>query len=143
MYDEILLPTNGSPLAEAAIEHAVHVATLEGAVVHAVHVLEAPERADHDVDTESLETAAEIDTRRLLQPITEAAEDAGVEVVESVRRGQTHEQLIEYVVAHDIDLVVMGTHGKSGLSRVLLGSTAEKVVRHSPAPVLTVRGRRE
>lgn len=139
MYDEILLPTNGSPLAEVAVEHAIHVATLEEAVVHAVHVLEASERDDPHSD----ETGADIDTGQLLQPITDAAEDAGVEVVESVRQGQTHEQLLEYVEEHDIDLVVMGTQGKSGLSRVLLGSTAEKVVRHSPVPVLTVRGRQE
>lgn len=58
------------------------------------------------------------------------------EVVE----GNPHEKILEYVSEHDIDMVVMGTHGRTGLDRALMGSVAERVVRRSPVPVLTVRG---
>jgi nucleotide-binding universal stress UspA family protein len=57
-----------------------------------------------------------------------------------VRSGNPHETILDYTDEHDIDLVVMGTHGRTGLDRYLLGSVTEKVVRTSDVPVLTVRG---
>lgn len=143
MYDDILLPTDGSPAAEAAIGHAMHAANQNGAVIHAVHVLEVTEQGDITDDIENNEDEFRTGAEELLKPLIDAAEEAGVESVEEVVEGKAHGKLVEYVEDHDIDLVVMATHGKSGLSRVLLGSTAEKVVRHSPAPVLTVREQRE
>lgn len=143
MYDIILLPTDGSPGAEAAIDHAMHVANQNNAVVHAVHVIEITDLGDITEDAEDLETELQKGAQELLTPILDAADNVGVEVVEAVVEGRPHEQLVEYVNENEIDIVVMGSHGKSGLSRVLLGSTAEKVVRHSPAPVLTVRTRED
>jgi nucleotide-binding universal stress UspA family protein len=67
------------------------------------------------------------------------AEEAGVDAVEaSVAQGTPHQAILEYVDYHDIDLVVMGTHGRTGLDRYLMGSVTENVVRLSDAPVLTV-----
>jgi len=60
-------------------------------------------------------------------------------VTTAVERGIPHETVLEYAVANDVDLVVMGTHCRTGLDRVLLGSVAERVVRRSPVPVLVVR----
>lgn len=142
MYDDILLPTDGSPGAEAAIGHAMHVANQNDAAIHAVHVLEITEQGDITDDVENNEDDSRTDAEELLKPILDTAERAGIETIEAVLKGKAHEKLVAYVEDHDIDLVVMATHGKSGLSRVLLGSTAEKVVRHSPAPVLTVREQR-
>jgi nucleotide-binding universal stress UspA family protein len=56
-----------------------------------------------------------------------------------VAQGTPHQAILDYIGEHDIDLVVMGTHGRTGLDRYLLGSITEKVVRLSDAPVLTVR----
>jgi nucleotide-binding universal stress UspA family protein len=75
----------------------------------------------------------------ILDPVHAAADEADVELEETVIEGIAHETLIDYTKAKGIDLIVIGTHGKTGISRVLLGSTAEKVVRHSPVPVMTVR----
>lgn len=143
MYNKILLPTDGSPGAEAAIDHAMHVANQNDAVVHAVHVIEITDLGDITEETEDLEAELRESSQELLTPILDAADNAEVEVVEAVIEGRPYEQLVEYVTENAIDMVVMGSHGKSGLSRVLLGSTAEKVVRHSPVPVLTVRTRED
>lgn len=59
-----------------------------------------------------------------------------------VARGQPADAIIQFAQERDVDLIVMGTHGRSGLQHVLLGSVAEKVVRHAPCPVLTVRYKR-
>jgi nucleotide-binding universal stress UspA family protein len=72
--------------------------------------------------------------------VIQQAEAAGVNTIEGVvAQGAPHQAILDYVDEHDIDLVVMGTHGRTGLDRYLLGSVTEKVVRLSDAPVLTVR----
>jgi universal stress protein A len=60
-------------------------------------------------------------------------------IVREVRLGVPFEAIIHYAIGHEVDLIVMGTHGRRGLSHALLGSVAEKVVRNAPCPVLTVR----
>lgn len=135
MYDAILLPTDGSPAAEAATEHGIHMAARNDATVHAVYVADVTDIGTLAEDDEDLvEQGYEI-----LDSVVREAEDAGLDVVEDVLEGTPHERLLEYARRNEIDAIVIGTHGKSGLSRVLLGSTAEKVVRESPVPVLTVR----
>jgi nucleotide-binding universal stress UspA family protein len=72
--------------------------------------------------------------------VIEQAESAGVETIEGVvSSGTPHRAILDYVDEEDVDLVVMGTHGRTGLDRYLLGSVTEKVVRLSDAPVITVR----
>jgi nucleotide-binding universal stress UspA family protein len=63
----------------------------------------------------------------------------GLEVIHLTRHGRPHEEIVGVAREMDVDLIVMGTHGRSGLSHILLGSTAERVVRNAPCPVLTVR----
>jgi len=139
MYEEILLPTDGSPGAEAALNHAIHLAAQNDAVLHAVHSVGVMERGDvtedlADGDDELQERAWDI-----LDPIRDAAETADVPVQKAVLEGDPSETLVEYAESEPIDLIVMGTHGKTGLSRMLLGSTAEEVLRSASVPVLTVR----
>lgn len=136
VYDQVLLPTDGSPGAEAAIEHGIHVASRDDAVVHSVHVAEMTDVGD--VTTGIPEDEPDEAVRQLLESVRDAATEAGLETEEAILEGRPHEEITRYVDRNDIDLVVLGTHGKTGISRVLLGSTAEKVVRHSSAPVLTV-----
>lgn len=139
MYDAILVPTDGSPGAAVAYDHAIHVAEQNGAVVHAVHVIDVTDLGHVSESDENPRNEG----RELLEPILEAAERTALETVAEVLEGTPHERLVEYANEEGVDVIVMGTHGKSGLSRVLLGSTTEKVVRHSPVPVLTVREHRE
>ncbi len=140
MYDRILVATDGSDAAEAAVEEATDLADDQAAELHVLNVVEVqavesmgPSPA---ATAESMEQAGE----RAVAGAVELAEGAGVSAVEGATiRGLPHEEIVGYVEEHDIDLVVLGTHGRTGLDRLLLGSVAEKVVRLSSAPVLTVR----
>jgi nucleotide-binding universal stress UspA family protein len=88
---------------------------------------------DHQALKESLETHA----NEVVEAI--ADEFGDIDTVASTVAGKPHEVILEYVDEHDIDIIVMGTHGRSGPDRYLLGSVAEKVVRLSDVPVVTVR----
>jgi nucleotide-binding universal stress UspA family protein len=139
MYDDVLLPTDGSEGARGAAEHAIELAATYDATLHTLYVV------DTDVGTgtgagigqvlDALEAAGETAIDRLVDRATEG----GVTAVEgSVAQGPPHRVILEYVDDRGVDLVVMGTHGRTGLDRYLLGSVTEKVVRLSDAPVLTV-----
>ncbi|ELZ45557.1 UspA domain protein [Halorubrum coriense DSM 10284] len=139
MYSEILVPTDGSPASDAAIEHAIDLADRYDARLHALYVVDGAAystlEAGAEVVVEALESEGEEATGR----VADAAADAGVECVGSVTSGTAYRSIENYVDEHDIDVVVMGTHGRKGLDRYLLGSVTERVVRTSDVPVLTVR----
>jgi len=138
MYDEILVPTDGSPEAEAAVEHAVDIAATYGARIHVLYVVDTSPYATLDA-TETVVEDLQEEGEEAVEYVTAAAEDAGVETQGTVTTGNVHESITTYAHANDIDLIVMGTHGRRGLDRVLVGSVTERVVRTADAPVLTVR----
>ncbi len=138
MYERILLPTDGSETTEHALEHAIDLADRYDAELHVLYVVDATIVAD-DVDTgaivEEFETAGE----RIVDDVAEQARAADVEsVTTAVVRGTPHREILAYADAHDVDLLVVGTHGRAGIERFLLGSVTEKVVRLSEVPVLVV-----
>ncbi|WP_096392859.1 universal stress protein [Halorubrum trapanicum] len=139
MYSEILVPTDGSPASDAAIEHAIDLADQYGARLHALYVVDGTAysslEAGAEIVVEALESEGEEATRR----VADAAADAGVDCVTSVTSGTAYQSIHDYVDEHGIDVVVMGTHGRKGIDRYLLGSVTERVVRTSDVPVLTVR----
>jgi len=138
MYDRILVPTDGSDGTRAAVEHAIDLATTYDAALHVVYVVDTDVGLDASIPgtLDALEEAGE----DAVDEVIRQAEAAGVDAVEGVvARGTPHEAVLEYADEHDVDLVVMGTHGRTGLDRYLLGSVTEKIVRLSDAPVLTVR----
>lgn len=139
MYDRILVPTDGSGATERAVEQAVDLARQYGATIHTLYAVDAGAytslEAGADIVLESLETEGE----SAVQRVADAARDAGVDVTTSIRTGTAHQVILDYADEQDCDLIVMGTHGRSGLNRYLLGSVTEKIVRSSDVPVLTVR----
>ena len=140
MYETILLATDGSEGTAAATEHAATVATAFGATVHVVSVADERNRfespsaglADEAWDERERERA-EAAARE-----TAAALPAAVPVETTVVDGIPHEAIVAAAADTGADVVVMGTHGRTGLDHYLVGSVAEKVVRTSPVPVLTV-----
>lgn len=139
MYDHILYPTDGSEGADAALDHAIDHALQYDASLHVLYVIEetlpAIEAGAPDV-LEALEERGE----QVLDDARERATEAGVASVQaSVAAGSPYRQILKYVEDSGIDLIVMGTHGRRGIDRYLLGSVAEKVVRTAGCPVLTVR----
>ncbi|WP_135305380.1 universal stress protein [Haloarcula amylovorans] len=141
MYDHILLPTDGSDGIAAAAEHAGNFAQSFDATVHVLSVLDTRNRFESPTSGLSSEAWTEAESERA----TEAVEDTVAELPDAiavetvVREGVPRTEILEYVEDEGIDLVVMGTHGRTGLDHYLIGSVAEKVVRRSPVPVTTVR----
>jgi len=118
------------------VEHAVDLAANYGATVYAAYVVApaySPEFNAGDLQA-SLHAAGE----EAVGAVADRAEEAGVEVETDLRRGDPHREIIDYAGEVDADLIVMGTHGRTGLDRYLIGSVAERVVRTADAPVLTV-----
>ncbi|WP_256290278.1 universal stress protein [Halobellus inordinatus] len=138
-YTDILVPTDGSEGAEAAIGPAVSVASRYDARIHAYSVIDTV-AIGVDVRSGAILEALEESAQSAVDTIEEQATQASVSAVETaIEYGSPYRGIRSYVEEHDIDLVVMGTHGRSGLERYLLGSVAEKTVRTSPVPVMTVR----
>ena len=152
MYEKILVPTDGSTVAENAVEHALDIAEQYGAEVHALYVV--------DVDSMSLALGAEqldrIETGRFdeMDEVKSKADEAtgyvadragerGLGAVEHVSSGRPYEKVASYAEGNDIDLVVMGSHGRSGIKRALLGSVTERTLRETHVPVLVVDVRGE
>jgi nucleotide-binding universal stress UspA family protein len=144
-YEDVMVPTDGSEDAGVAVEHALALAAVGGATVHAVNV----------VDVGSLAASAgEAPVTGMLERFEEAGEEATGDVAEQARaaglaaetavlKGSPGHALLEYADEQDVDMITMGTTGRTGLDRYLLGSTAERVVRHADAPVLAVNARTE
>lgn len=142
MYDRILVGTDGGELAETAARHAVELAGIHDATVHAVFVVDTDTGwltvSKSDV-RDSLREVGLDAGRQALQAVEAVAADAEVPVVTELLEGSPEEELVAYAEDAGVDLVVIGTHGRDGVRRRLLGSVAERVVRDAPAPVLTVK----
>lgn len=140
MYDTILVPTDGSPAADAAVDHAVTIADRFDSTVHALYVVDTTaystlEAGGGELVVDALEEEGQNAVRR----ISEAADERDLTAVEAVVSGAAYSSILEYADEEGIDMIVMGTHGRQGLDRYLLGSVTERVVRSADQPVLTVR----
>ncbi|WP_435359844.1 universal stress protein [Haloarchaeobius sp. DFWS5] len=138
MYDDILLPTDGSDGAAVALERALDLAGTYGATLHVLNVADTNRDSVTVVDT-GLVDALEEEGEEIVDDVVDQAHEAGVSVVDEVIQGDPYQTILDYVDSRGIDLVVMATHGRRGIQRYLLGSVTEKIVRTSPVPVLTVR----
>ena len=139
----ILVPTDFSPHADAALQYAMDLARQWDAAVHLLHVVEDPLAAGvwsselYTAEIAELHVNLARDAETRLQ--TYVSGDAAV-VTTEVRRGRAATQILDAAREWGSDLIVMGTHGRTGLAHVVMGSVAEKVVRLAPCPVLTLRG---
>jgi nucleotide-binding universal stress UspA family protein len=139
---KILFPTDFSACAEAAFSHAVHLAAEYGAELHVLNINPAENPQPNDpmgfLDLEADAQNPLLLTDEQTMHTKKAGDD--VLVIHAQQQGSAPGKgILDYERQHDIDLIVMGTHGRRGLDRLMLGSTAEEVVRLAAAPVLTVR----
>lgn len=135
---QILFPTDFSDGARQAFPQAVFLADWHDATLHVLNVREQPEDADSASLPVSTDTLAEWLDVPEHGPSMPDLEDLSL-VQEQVEADSPPERIVAYAEDVDIDLIVMGTHGRRGLRRMLVGSVTEEVVRTSPCPVLTVR----
>ena len=134
MFARILVPTDFSAPSEAALAYGREIADRFDATLHLIHIAENPFLRAAVVDRRSLEEAP---TRWLEDRLTDADRRHGAVAI--VEQGdEPASEILQYAKSANIDLIVMGTHGRTGLARVVLGSVAEAVVRAAPCPVLTV-----
>jgi nucleotide-binding universal stress UspA family protein len=136
MYDRILLPTDGSEGAEKAVEHALSLAEKYDAEILFLNVVDVRAQNTMDMWADVLGHMEE-SGKELTRDMVDRADENGVEADAEVVRGVPSREIVSRT-EDDVDLVVMGTHGRTGLDRILVGSVAEKVVRTSEVPVMTV-----
>jgi nucleotide-binding universal stress UspA family protein len=139
-YEHILIPTDGSASAAHAAEHGLALAASLGATVHALSVVDTAPLGPDVRSTLSSREQQQVATETVDDLVSEAETHGVTNTVRHVERGTPIEGILDAIDVHDIDAVVMGTTGKRGTDRILLGSVAEKTVRSAPVPVLTVRG---
>jgi len=139
----ILFPTDFSEHAHCAWPLALQFAKEFGAEVHLLHVVAPPPRLTEayavNFDPEKFAQILTAEASASLEKLAQAAKDLTIASHPEVRIGVDFHEIIEYARTHQIDLIVMGTHGRTGLAHALVGSVAEKVVRRAPCPVLTVK----
>lgn len=133
--DRILFPTDGSECAEQARHHAAHLADQFEAELHVIHV---------DEREVELADVVQIEEADVLHDLHGALSGPDVPVAEprvqerTVAYPSAAGGILTYAVEHDVHLIVLGTHGRRGVQRLVLGSVAEEVVRRAPQPVVTV-----
>jgi len=154
LYKKILIATDGSEHTEKAITHAIELAKLTGAQLHAVYVVSlvhppgtldlnsSPDPGSNisiDVSIEGLKKILRHEGDDAIRYIEEQAKRDGVDVRKWIIEGQPAKEILKLAEEEWVDLIVMGTLGRSGIEKFLLGSVADKVIRGSRIPVLVVR----
>ena len=141
VYDRIIVPTDGSASSRPAINHAAELAAVHDATIDAVYVvnLASFSGVPSEGSWEGVSKALEREGEEALDVVETTCSTHDVPVERVRLEGRPSQRIVEYATNQGADLIVMGTHGRGGLDRLLLGSVAERVVRSAPVPVMTVQ----
>lgn len=147
MYERILIPTDGSDVAEVAVEHAVDLANKYDADLHALYVADT-EAINLTLGTEQVDRIREgrfgempelrDDAEAATGHVSEVAAEVGIDVTEHHSGGVPHKMIVKYAEENDVDLIVMGSHGRTRVGKVVLGSVTAKTLRSTHIPTLVV-----
>jgi len=138
---QILVPTDFSDNAQHAVDYAVDLAKRCSAKLHLLHTPVVPTYLLMDLSySPGPEAVTRIlnDSQEALDAQAKAIADAGVELFTAIREGTVHEVIRDYAKEHDVDLVVVGTHGRTGVSKLMYGSVTERVIKTVHTPILVV-----
>ncbi len=143
MFKKILFPTDFSESAIAPVPYVTDLATKYGSKVYVLHVLYDIARASGwhvpSIDMETFYSELRSGAEEELERFTKEHLSGLPEIEKAIKTGMPSEEIVNFVHQNGIDLVIISTHGRSGINRVLFGSTASRVVRQAPCPILTVR----
>jgi nucleotide-binding universal stress UspA family protein len=140
-YEKIMIATDGSKQVEKAIESGIELAKLTGAKLYAVYVIAPTIYSSRDFGWEkSLREFLEAEAKKAFTYVEETGKASGIKVEPVTLQGHPADKILEFAEQEGIDLILMGTLGRTGLDRFLLGSVAEKVVRYSKIPVMIIKG---
>ena len=142
LYRRILIATDGSEPNKKAVTYGIELARLSGAKVNVAYVVDTAAFASVPMDAgwEMMYELLQKEGNEAIQQIVDDAKASGIDIEGSLLEGHPSHEIIEFAQNNEIDVIVLGTLGKGGLDRFLLGSVAEKVTRNSKVPVLVVRG---
>ena len=140
MYDDILLPTDGSGAADAAVDNALSLAAQYDATLHVLYVADTTEYSTVTFEDDVVDPL-EREGEDVVDGVVQRADAEGVVAKGVVMQGGVFETIQNYVADEGIDAIVMGTHGRRGLGRALLGSVTERTLRSTDIPVLVVDAR--
>ncbi len=155
LYSSILFTHDGSKLSNLAIAHVASLASTFGAHVYVLQVVDsitqvvtAVNIANVTMDAQEIFVDIAKSERKIakqnVQTIKDKLEHAGVTKCSTlIRQGDARDEIVKVAKEMDCDLIVMSTHGRSGLKRAFLGSIAEDVVRHAPCPVFLIRAKQD
>ncbi|KAB1187457.1 MULTISPECIES: universal stress protein [Haloferax] len=137
MYDAILFPTDGSEGSERAREHALALAADQHATLHVLNVVEAtaPGASLHELVADNLRELGE----GIVSEVAEMGTDRGIDVETTVVEGDPARTIVAYAESNDIDVIVMPTHGRPELTKAIVGSVTDKVIRTGDVPVTVVK----
>lgn len=138
MYDTVLIPTDGSRVANRAAAHGLAIARRYDATVHLLHVIDMS-AVNWITVSEGYQIMQEGEAKKAMRPIVQVADEIGVKYHRAIERGIPATEILRYATKRNIDLITLGTHGWTGVDRFLLGSIAAKTARHAPCSVATVR----
>ncbi len=138
---KILIPTDGSDYSMRAAELGISLAKLVGAEIMVVYVIDtvALDQVGRVTERETVERDLEQDGENYAKYIVRLAEKAGVRASSLVARGRPFEQIVHLAKGLNMNLIVMGTYGRRGTERILIGSVAERVIEYASCPVLVVK----
>ncbi len=136
-FERVLVPLDGSECAENILPKVEKLATDLKASIALLRVAYA--HTFPGVDPTEAEVTVVREAEDYLRKVEERLKAKGFRVDSHVRYGDEAEEIMDHAAQKDIDLIAMSTHGRSGVKRFLLGSVAEKILRHSPKPIFLVR----
>ncbi|AKB50952.1 Universal stress protein [Methanosarcina barkeri str. Wiesmoor] len=142
LFEKILIATDGSEKNKSAVEEAVKIARACGSTVYAVYVM------DESLMKSAIEVPIAEDLYRRIREEGEEAVNGVKEIAQGVNletfilSGRPARAITEFAEQKEVDLIVVGTQGKSGIERFLLGSVADEVIRTAGCPVLTIKSRK-
>jgi nucleotide-binding universal stress UspA family protein len=140
MYENVLVPTDGSDHAARGVEHGLDLAAEHGARLHVLFVVDettygsTPAFGSYEAFLEDVADDAEA----LVEDVVEEATERGVDATMSVLRGTPHETILQYAADNDVDLIVMGKRGATGVEAPHIGSVTDRVLGAATVPVLPV-----
>ena len=140
--NRVLIATDGSDYTKKAVSEGLGLAKVLGAEVTALYVVDQTSFVSFPMDSSivSVYSLLEKEGKRAVEEVVKEGEGMGVKVTPMVVEGSPTRKIVE--MAADFDLVVLGTLGRSALSKLFMGSVAERVTRYAPCPVLVVRSKR-
>lgn len=143
----ILVPTDFSSLSHSSLDYAKDLADNMNATIHLLHVIDnsipfIPVK--QNLNEKEISSSLEIQTQKHLSALAREIEsESDVKVIGVIKHGIDYEEITKYANEFGIDLIVIATHGRTGIMHSLLGSVAEKVIQHSKCPVLVIPSREE